>query len=257
MTVHLCRNPAYLLHFCSISRGTARGFPDQRGFLLQPAGTPPYSPTGHGPTAESFSLDCYLGLAPPCCCFLWEIPLTCSKQQRITQQIQWNLTWNVRPHHLHIYRTRTVKSWKLCTQTKLLSWFFDSGTPKLYLFNDLEARRIIRNGKFSLASVLYRKLQLVRAHFGVKAMHLAVECNTQKRKQRTLTPPSQSSPPPGNPCSHSKLISIPLSWVHRWISTQTTCHEQSQSEKQSSYGFLWLLYDLIIVGFVCTLCCLS
>lgn len=109
MTVHLCRNPAYLLHFCSISRGTARGFPDQRGFLLQPAGTPPYSPTGHGPTAESFSLDCYLGLAPPCCCFLWEIPLTCSKQQRITQQIQWNLTWNVRPHHLHIYGTRTCQ----------------------------------------------------------------------------------------------------------------------------------------------------
>lgn len=48
------------------------------------------------------------------------------------------------------------------------------------------------------------------------------------------------------------LISIPLSWVHNRLSTQTTCHEQSQSEKLSSYGFLWLLYNLIMVGLVCT-----
>lgn len=58
---------AYLPHFCSTDRGTSRDFPNQPAFLPQPAGTPTYSPTGHGPTAESSSPGCYLYQAPQGC----------------------------------------------------------------------------------------------------------------------------------------------------------------------------------------------
>lgn len=97
------------------------------------------------------------------------------------------------------------------------------------------------NGKFSQAGV-YQKAAIIRRHFRIKVMHLAAQCKTKKG-----TYPSISKPPlPRVAFSNSKLISIPLSWVHHRISTQTTCHEQSQNEKQCSYGFLWSLYYLII-----------
>lgn len=96
--------------------------------------------------------------------------------------------------------------------------------------------------------VFIRKLHLLEHMPERKVMYL-VWCKNKKHSE-ALTPPPRVA------YSNSKLISIPLSPVHCSISTQT-CHEQSQSKKQSRYGFPWLYYDLNTVGLVCRASCLS
>lgn len=120
----------------------------------------------------------------------------------------------------------------LCTERKKLSWLFGT-VHKLYLFVELKPAGLSGMESFHW-QVFIRKAAVIRAHFRLKVMHLSAQCKNRNR----VTYPSITKTPPRR-VPHSKLISILLSWMYRRLSTQTTCHEQTQSEKQSGYGFLF------------------